>query len=89
MLLLAGSQPGVTGNEAVIQRLVDNRLPLANRQIIRPPDWPATLPAGSSVLLQVEDSALLSELKERYPGGQTTVVRDGHSNPVLYRYVLP
>jgi hypothetical protein len=89
LLLLGQHQDAINWDEPVIQLLVNDRLTVANRQLIRPPDWPAMLPAGSSVLVQAEDSALLAELRTRYPGGHTTVQRDGHSNPLLYRYAMP
>jgi hypothetical protein len=59
-------------------------IPTAN-----PAAWPATLPAGTHLLLPAEPGRqTLLLARQRYPGGMLTVVRDAHANPMLYLYTL-
>ena len=54
-----------------------------------PAAWPATLPAGTRLLLPPEPGRQTLRLaQERYPGGTMHIVRDVHANPALYVYTL-
>lgn len=55
-----------------------------------PAAWPATLPAGTHLLLPPEPSRqTLLLAQQRYPDGALHIVRDRHANPALYVYTLP
>jgi hypothetical protein len=52
-------------------------------------NWPASLPAQSSVILQPDDQALAAELQSRYPGGVFLLQRNRTGDPILFVYQLP
>jgi len=55
---------------------------------ISPSDWPETLPRNSALFIQPEDRGLLDTIKQRYPDGTESRVRDSHGNLMLFVYTL-
>jgi len=90
VVLLLGQQGDVINwNSPKITFLTANQHNPQNHLTLQPGEWPASLPPASTIIVQPEDQANLTELMTHYTGGVLSIQRDGRSNPILALYQLP